>query len=79
MRTSFLICNTFIEFVLRESHFGFKTIKKMLEKEPNKRPNLREIIHSLSPLLEYLAMVNQKPNIEENKESLNQVKFHIIL
>lgn len=64
-----------LELVLRESYFGFKTIKKMLGKEPKKRHNLREIVQSLSSLFKYLVMlVNQKLNMPGgNKERLNKV------
>lgn len=39
-----------LDLKLKESHFAFEIIKTMLENEPEKRPNLREIIPSLLSL-----------------------------
>ncbi len=39
-----------LELKLRESHFAYEMIKKMLENEPKDRPNSTEIIQTLPAL-----------------------------
>jgi len=45
----------------------------MLKKEPEQRPNLRELIQSMTSLKKMVNMMNQNLKKEENCEQLNQV------
>ena len=57
---------------LPNSHFGYKHIRNMLENEPNQRPNLRELIQSLSSLKK-MVLMDQKSSTRENEEQAIQV------
>ena len=45
----------------------------MLKKEPKQRPNLRELIQSLTSLKKMVNMMNQNLKKDETCEQLNQV------
>ena len=59
---------------MKQSHFAYKIVKKMLENEPKDRPYLREIIPSL---LSLKNMTGMNQNLENRDES-QQMKQVII-
>jgi len=64
-----LLFNIYKGLTLKESHFSFKIIKKMLESKPQERPNLREIIQQLSSLKK-MVMISK----DLNKRKSDQFK-----
>jgi len=71
----FFDCHILILYIeLRESHFGYETIKKMLAMQPKERPNLREIIPILTSL-KYKFDGNSEMEIDEDAayQELNNV------
>lgn len=70
------IINTFLQLeqILKEKHFAYKIISKMLISPPNARPNLREIILSflsLQNMIRMKAMLNK----EDGNKNMEQVQY----
>ena len=63
---------------LPESHFAFNSIKNMLSKQIEKRPNLREIILLLT-CLQKAIQINPDLSIDEVFMKLNKVMLTKIL
>lgn len=62
-----------VDFKLKKSHFAYKIIQKMLEDEPKKRINLREIIPSLFSLNKLVSQkyIHESGRIQQTSQEVS--------
>ncbi len=61
-----------------KTHFCFNTIKKILGKDPEQRPNLREMIQSMSSLKMMVNMMENGMSMEERIDKAQQTLKPVI-
>jgi len=65
----------FTDFKLKESHFAYKIIKKMLENDPEVRSNLREITQSLLTLQKFAKIKKELKQTRKDQEMEQVITF----